>query len=185
VALTAGGGLVRPGARTLSRNIVSAYRETLHPPASLKDRYCLFIVEGSKNQRLSFSVFFGNELELAIGYPASNTHALRPSKPTRSHIGPANHPRGRKSSSPAEPATSHTCKALAAAGHPPGVLDNLSTGHRWAVKWGPLIVGDVADPAAGRWPRGALSTIRLQERAFWLSRVQVAVPTSRLSCRRP
>src|SRR5262245_49908876 len=44
---------------------------------------------------------------------------------------------------------SHTCKALAAAGHPPGVLDNLSTGHRWAVKWGPLIVGDVADPEGG------------------------------------
>ena len=40
---------------------------------------------------------------------------------------------------------SHTCKALAEAGYTPVVLDNLSTGHRWAVKWGPLIVGDVAD----------------------------------------
>ncbi len=40
---------------------------------------------------------------------------------------------------------SHTCKALAEAGYAPVVLDNLSTGHRWAVKWGPLVVGDVAD----------------------------------------
>jgi UDP-arabinose 4-epimerase len=42
---------------------------------------------------------------------------------------------------------SHTCKALAAAGHDPIVLDNLSTGHRWAVKWGPLVVADIADRA--------------------------------------
>jgi UDP-arabinose 4-epimerase len=40
---------------------------------------------------------------------------------------------------------SHTCKALAAAGYLPVVLDNLSTGHRWAVKWGPLVVADIAD----------------------------------------
>jgi UDP-glucose-4-epimerase GalE len=40
---------------------------------------------------------------------------------------------------------SHTCKALAAEGHNPVVLDNLSTGHRWAVKWGPFIEGDLAD----------------------------------------
>src|SRR5437868_5268004 len=40
---------------------------------------------------------------------------------------------------------SHTCKALAAAGYAPVVLDNLSAGHRWAVKWGPLVVGDIAD----------------------------------------
>ena len=40
---------------------------------------------------------------------------------------------------------SHTCKALAAAGHTPVVLDNLSAGHRWAVKWGPLVIGDIAD----------------------------------------
>ena len=31
---------------------------------------------------------------------------------------------------------SHTCKALAQAGHEPIVLDNFATGHRWAVKWG-------------------------------------------------
>jgi UDP-arabinose 4-epimerase len=42
---------------------------------------------------------------------------------------------------------SHTCKALAAAGYAPVVLDDLSAGHRWAVKWGPLIAGDIADRA--------------------------------------
>jgi UDP-glucose-4-epimerase GalE len=40
---------------------------------------------------------------------------------------------------------SHTAKALAKAGHEPLVLDNLSSGHRWAVKWGPLIEWDLAD----------------------------------------
>ena len=42
---------------------------------------------------------------------------------------------------------SHTCKALAAAGYAPVVLDDLSTGHRRAVKWGPLITADIADRA--------------------------------------
>ena len=42
---------------------------------------------------------------------------------------------------------SHTCKALAAAGYAPIVLDDLSTGRRWAVKWGPLITADIADRA--------------------------------------
>ncbi len=40
---------------------------------------------------------------------------------------------------------SHTCKALAQAGFTPIVLDNFSTGHRWAVRWGDLITGDLAD----------------------------------------
>jgi UDP-arabinose 4-epimerase len=38
---------------------------------------------------------------------------------------------------------SHVCKALHRAGIVPVTLDNLSTGHRQAVKWGPLEVGDV------------------------------------------
>ena len=38
---------------------------------------------------------------------------------------------------------SHTCKALKQKGYEPVVLDNLSTGHRWAVKWGPLVLGDL------------------------------------------
>ncbi len=43
---------------------------------------------------------------------------------------------------------SHTCKALAAAGYVPVALDNLSCGHRWAVRWGPLEVADLADREA-------------------------------------
>ena len=42
---------------------------------------------------------------------------------------------------------SHTCKALAASGYEPVTYDNLSRGNRWAVKWGPLEVGDIADQA--------------------------------------
>jgi UDP-glucose-4-epimerase GalE len=45
---------------------------------------------------------------------------------------------------------SHACKALARAGHEPISFDNLSTGHRWAVRWGPLIEGDLADDMAVR-----------------------------------
>ncbi|APB32698.1 UDP-glucose 4-epimerase [Gloeomargarita lithophora Alchichica-D10] len=40
---------------------------------------------------------------------------------------------------------SHTCKALAQAGFTPVVLDNFSTGHLWAVRWGEVITGDLAD----------------------------------------
>jgi UDP-glucose-4-epimerase GalE len=45
---------------------------------------------------------------------------------------------------------SHVCKALARAGHTPVAFDNLSAGHREAVKWGPLVVGDLADAAGVR-----------------------------------
>jgi UDP-arabinose 4-epimerase len=40
---------------------------------------------------------------------------------------------------------SHTCKALAAMGYLPICLDNLISGHKWAVQWGPFITGDIAD----------------------------------------
>ena len=40
---------------------------------------------------------------------------------------------------------SHTCKALAEAGHTPIVYDNLHTGHAWAVKWGAFERGDLND----------------------------------------
>lgn len=40
----------------------------------------------------------------------------------------------------------HACKALAQMGHTPVVLDNLSTGHRDFVRWGPLVEGDIRDP---------------------------------------
>jgi len=42
---------------------------------------------------------------------------------------------------------SHACKALALAGYTPIAYDNLVYGHEWAVKWGPLEVGDIADRA--------------------------------------
>jgi UDP-arabinose 4-epimerase len=42
---------------------------------------------------------------------------------------------------------SHACKALAKAGYLPVVYDNLSRGHRAAVRWGPLIEGDLGDAA--------------------------------------
>lgn len=40
---------------------------------------------------------------------------------------------------------SYTCKALHRAGGTPVTLDSLSTGHRQAVTWAPLEVGDVRD----------------------------------------
>ena len=43
---------------------------------------------------------------------------------------------------------SHACKALAAAGYRPVVVDNLSTGHAEAVRWGPLHRVDLRDEAA-------------------------------------
>ena len=40
---------------------------------------------------------------------------------------------------------SHVCKALAAKGYVPITFDNLSRGNLWAVKWGVLERGDIAD----------------------------------------
>jgi len=40
---------------------------------------------------------------------------------------------------------SHACKALAGAGYLPIVYDNLSRGRREAVRWGPLVEGDLED----------------------------------------
>ena len=40
---------------------------------------------------------------------------------------------------------SHACKVLARAGRQPVVFDNLSRGHREAVRWGPLVEGDLGD----------------------------------------
>jgi UDP-glucose 4-epimerase len=42
----------------------------------------------------------------------------------------------------------HACKALARAGYLPVVFDNLSTGWSEAVKWGPLVKGDLMDRAS-------------------------------------
>jgi len=46
---------------------------------------------------------------------------------------------------------SHVCKEIALAGFTPVTFDNMSTGNSWAVKWGPLEIGDI------------LSTNRLEE----------------------
>lgn len=40
---------------------------------------------------------------------------------------------------------SHVCKALAKNGHVPITYDNLSSGHKWAIKWGPFFEGDILD----------------------------------------
>jgi UDP-arabinose 4-epimerase len=45
---------------------------------------------------------------------------------------------------------SHSAKALSGAGFYPVVIDDLRTGHRSAVRWGPLIESDLADKTALR-----------------------------------
>jgi UDP-arabinose 4-epimerase len=40
---------------------------------------------------------------------------------------------------------SHTCRELASQGYAPVVFDNLSEGHRWAVRYGPIVEGHLAD----------------------------------------
>jgi UDP-glucose-4-epimerase GalE len=45
---------------------------------------------------------------------------------------------------------SHACKALATAGYEPIAYDNLSRGHAHAVKWGPIVQGDILDSTALR-----------------------------------
>ncbi len=42
---------------------------------------------------------------------------------------------------------SHACKTLARAGYTPVTYDSLVHGHDWAVKWGPLEIGDMLDSA--------------------------------------
>lgn len=43
---------------------------------------------------------------------------------------------------------SHVCKFLAARGVEPVVFDSLKNGHAEAVRWGPLVVGDIRDRTA-------------------------------------
>jgi UDP-glucose 4-epimerase len=43
---------------------------------------------------------------------------------------------------------SHACKALARSGFAPVVFDNLTTGWAEAVKWGPMVLGDLLDRAS-------------------------------------
>ena len=51
----------------------------------------------------------------------------------------------------------HSCKALHRAGYTPVVFDNLSTGHKSFVRWGPFVPGDIRDTDAAR------STIRAHQ----------------------
>lgn len=44
----------------------------------------------------------------------------------------------------------HTCKGLREAGFNPVAYDNLSSGYREAVRWGPLVAADIRDGAALR-----------------------------------
>ena len=45
---------------------------------------------------------------------------------------------------------SHACKLLRARGHTPVAFDNLATGWRDAVKFGPFVRGDLLDPVSLR-----------------------------------
>lgn len=45
---------------------------------------------------------------------------------------------------------SHVCKIIHARGGRPVTFDNLSSGHKHAVKWGPLVTVDIRDPDALR-----------------------------------
>jgi UDP-arabinose 4-epimerase len=54
---------------------------------------------------------------------------------------------------------SHAAKALAKAGHLPVVYDDLSSGHRWAVRWGPFVQGDIGDAAL---IKSTLDTYRIE-----------------------
>lgn len=40
---------------------------------------------------------------------------------------------------------SHVCKLLAKNGYLPITYDNFSSGHKWAIKWGPFFEGDILD----------------------------------------
>jgi UDP-arabinose 4-epimerase len=50
---------------------------------------------------------------------------------------------------------SHTAKMLRQSGFLPVVLDHLTTGNRWAVRFGPFVEGSVADPIWWKRPRGS------------------------------
>jgi len=54
---------------------------------------------------------------------------------------------------------SHTARVLARFGFDPVVFDNLCTGHRWAVQWGSLVEGDLAD---GRLIRSAIKDYQIK-----------------------
>ena len=62
---------------------------------------------------------------------------------------------------------SHTAKLLASAGHQPIVFDDMSQGHDWAVKWGPLERGSLSDPGT---PEGGAYVAKDRRRGALRSR---------------
>src|SRR5207302_11352110 len=71
---------------------------------------------------------------------------------------------------------SHTAKLLAQMGCEPVVFDNLSTGHPWAVKGGPLVRGDLGNAAL--W-RPTLAQYRIQAAIHSPARPYLAEPIGR------
>lgn len=65
---------------------------------------------------------------------------------------------------------SHTAKALAEQGFSPIVFDNLSSGRKAAVRWGPFVHGDVRDEAA---LRDAMSTYTVSAVIHFASLIEV------------
>src|SRR5260370_38800110 len=64
---------------------------------------------------------------------------------------------------------SHTAKMLVRAGFEPVVFDNFSAGHRWAVKWGPLVEADLSDHGAVRHaipPYGLIAAVTFVAQAY-------------------
>lgn len=67
---------------------------------------------------------------------------------------------------------SHTCKQLAASGHTPITYDNLSNGHRDAVRWGPFEPGDITD---GERLRGVIGTYKPQAVIHFAGLIEVGI----------
>jgi UDP-arabinose 4-epimerase len=70
---------------------------------------------------------------------------------------------------------SHCCKAFAEAGWRVAAFDNLSRGWRSAVRWGPLVEGDVSDPSAAL--RGAFEAFQPDLVAHFAAYAYVAEST--------
>lgn len=62
---------------------------------------------------------------------------------------------------------SHACKALSKKGFNPVTYDNLVNGHEWAVKWGPLVVGDINDEKRLDWVIGKYSPLAVMHFAAY------------------
>jgi UDP-arabinose 4-epimerase len=70
---------------------------------------------------------------------------------------------------------SHVAKAAARAGHVPIALDNLTCGHEWAVRWGPLECGELADR---EWLRGVFARYRIDAVMHFAANALVGESTS-------